>query len=84
MRSSRDLSNIRSLPSVKHMANGGQAELCNYKPSGGKTTIRWGLNYPADRDEIFEIRIGDEIAYLDWQELQHYLRMLTGVRSYGR
>ena len=84
MKRSRDLSDLKDLPKARILGQqaGGEATLRNYKGRGPAVRIRYGLNYLADRDEIFEIRIGDEVALLDWQELQHYLRFLTGIRAF--
>lgn len=51
------------------------APLKNYTANGLPVALRWDLNKAANRDKMFELRIGDNVAILDLEELLSYTRL---------
>lgn len=45
---------------------------------GGRATVqmRWDLNEAAKRDMVFELRINNEKAYIDLEQLLSYTRLI--------
>lgn len=50
------------------------AEIKNYGGTGGRIIMEWNLNPNAIADQMFKLRIGDNTAYIDAEEIRRYLR----------
>lgn len=52
------------------------ARLKNYSANGNRVSLRWDMNSEAKVDKMFELRVGDQTAIVDLEELLSYTRLI--------
>ena len=75
MRQAKDMSKLRELPRFRKVLQQNHAELKDYSMQS-VVQLSWDLNEEAIRDQMFKIKINNEEAILDVEELMHYLRVV--------
>lgn len=60
---------------VTEERDAGKARLLNFS-TGHKVEMIWGMNEDSTRDQMFIMRIGDNEAILNAEEVQRFLRWI--------
>lgn len=65
--------NNQTVWDVTQERNAGRAKLRNYK-NGTLVSVGWGMNADCEQDQIFSIKVGDQEAFLQAEEMMRFLR----------
>jgi hypothetical protein len=76
-RKAKDMRVLRETPQFRAMAKGktSRANLKDYSMQS-VVEISWDLNAEAKRDQMMKIRLNDQEAIIDLEELLHYTRLV--------
>lgn len=74
--SDKEVREISTVENLKNTRDSRYGRLINYAGNGSNVEMWWDMNPQAKKDQIFKLRIGNEYAYIDNEQLQKLTRWI--------